>query len=106
MLQFLLIQSCGSCINRKDGSFATPPGSNGEKNFFSISRKMLPNAGGTDFTIPAPGDSVEVILNYVPTSAFLASVNLDSIRVVAFIQNDNTQAGLSVCNAGIDTQIM
>ncbi|MCU0415233.1 MAG: hypothetical protein MUE91_12680, partial [Ignavibacteriaceae bacterium] len=78
-------------LTEKTVSFATPPGSNGEKNFFSISRKMLPNAGGTDFTIPAPGDSVEVILNYVPTSAFLAAVNLDSIRVVAFIQNDNTK---------------
>jgi len=78
-------------LTEKTVSFTNPPGSNGEKNFFSISRKMLPNAGGTEFTIPAPGDSVELILNYVPTSAFLAAVNLDSIRVVAFIQNDNTK---------------
>jgi len=52
---------------------------------------MLPDANGSTFTIPAPGDSVEVILNYVPTTAFLAAVNLDSIRVVAFIQNDGTK---------------
>jgi Secretion system C-terminal sorting domain/Fibronectin type III domain len=78
-------------LTEKTVSFTNPPGSNGERNFFSISRKMLPNAGGTEFPIPAPGDSVEVILNYVPTSAFLAAVNLDSIRVVAFIQNDNSK---------------
>ncbi len=78
-------------LTEKTVSFTTPPGSNGEKDFFSICRKMLPDAGGTTFTIPAPGDSVEVILQYVPTSAFLTAVNLDSIRVIAFIQNDNTK---------------
>jgi Secretion system C-terminal sorting domain len=78
-------------LTEKTVSYASPPGSNGEKDFFSICRKMLPDAGGTTFTIPAPGDSLELTLQYVPTSAFLAAVNLDSIRVVAFIQNDNTK---------------
>jgi Secretion system C-terminal sorting domain len=78
-------------LTEKTVSYASPPGSNGEKDFFSICRKMLPDAGGTTFTIPAPGDSVELTLEYIPTSAFLAAVNLDSIRVVAFIQNDNSK---------------
>ena len=78
-------------LTEKTVAFDTAPGSNGEKTFYSICRKMLPDANGSTFTIPAPGDSVEVILNYVPTTAFLAAVNLDSIRVVAFIQNDGTK---------------
>jgi PKD repeat protein len=65
--------------------------SNGETQFYSVCRTMLPNAGGTEFEIPAPGDSIELSLLYIPTAEFLAAVNLDSIRVVAFIQSDDTQ---------------
>jgi hypothetical protein len=72
-------------------SYPTPPGSNGESHFFSISRKMLPNATGTTLTIPNPGESTEVLLEYVPTAQFLEAVNFDSIRVVAFIQDDNNK---------------
>jgi hypothetical protein len=78
-------------LTEKTVSFASPPGGNGEKEFYSICRKMLPNAGGSTFTIPAPGDSVEISLQYVPTPEFLQAVNLDSIRVVAFVQDDNTR---------------
>lgn len=66
-------------------------GGNGETHYYSISRKMLPDAFGSSFTIPAPGDSTEITLQYVPTTDFLTSVNLDDLRVVAFIQDDNTQ---------------
>jgi len=52
---------------------------------------MLPDANGSTFTIPAPGDSTFISLQYVPTTAFLQAVNLDSLRVVAFIQDDNTR---------------
>jgi hypothetical protein len=72
-------------------SYASPPGSNGESHFYSVSRKMLPNAVGTAFTIPNPGESTEVLLEYVPTTQFINSVNLDSIRAVAFIQDDNNR---------------
>jgi len=62
---------------------------NGETHFYSICRTMLPDAHGTEFTIPAPGDSVELSLLYIPTQEFLQSVDFDSIRVVAFIQDDD-----------------
>jgi len=78
-------------LTEKTVAFSSPPGSNGETHFYSICRKMLPNAGGSTFTIPDPGDSIMVGLQYVPTAAFLAAVNLDSLRVVAFIQDDNTK---------------
>ena len=75
-------------LTEKTVSFTTAPGSNGEKDFFSVCRKMLPAANGSTFTVPAPGDSTELTLEYVPTAAFLQAVNLDSLRIVAFIQDD------------------
>lgn len=78
-------------LTEKTVAYSTPPGSNGETVFYSICRKMLPNAVGTTFTIPAPGDSTMISLQYVPTASFLQAVNMDSLRVVAFIQDDNTR---------------
>jgi hypothetical protein len=75
-------------LTEKTVAFSSPPGSNGESIFFSVCRKMLPDAIGSTFTIPAPGDSTELSLEYIPTAAFLAAVNLDSLRIVAFIQDD------------------
>ena len=78
-------------LTEKTIDFGSPPGSNGESEFYSVCRKMMPNAGGTSFTIPAPGDSIMISLQYSPTAEFLQAVNMDSMRVVAFIQDDNTK---------------
>ncbi len=75
-------------LTEKTVSFPSPPGTNGESEFYSVCRKMMPDANGSTFTIPAAGDSIELTLQYVPTTAFLQSVNFDSIRVVAFLQDD------------------
>ncbi|MCW9095318.1 MAG: T9SS type A sorting domain-containing protein [Ignavibacteriaceae bacterium] len=64
---------------------------NGEQYFFSVCRKMLPDGYGSSFVVPSPGDSVEMNFQYVPTTEFMQEVNLDSIRVVAFIQDHLTQ---------------
>lgn len=78
-------------LTEKTVAFSSPPGSNGESVFFSVSRKMMPDAVGSTFTIPAPGDSTMISVQYVPTTAFLQSVIMDSLRVVAFIQDNNTR---------------
>jgi len=78
-------------LTEKTVAFSTPPGGNGERVFYSICRKMMPNAVGSTFTIPAPGDSTFISLQYVPTAAFLQAVKMDSLRVVAFIQDDNAR---------------
>ena len=70
---------------------SNPCCNNGETHFYSINRKMLPNAHGISFEVPAPGDSVELSLSYIPSADFLQEVNLDSIRVVAFIQDHCSQ---------------
>jgi hypothetical protein len=78
-------------ITEKRVVFSNPPGSNGESEFFSVCRKMLPDANGSVITIPAPGDFTEITLQYIPTAAFLQAVDLDSVRFVAFIQDHNTK---------------
>jgi PKD repeat protein len=64
---------------------------NGESHFYGVARKMLPDGYGSSFEIPAAGDSVEMSFQYIPTTDFLQQVNLDSIRVVAFIQDHCSQ---------------
>jgi len=64
---------------------------NGESHFYSVARKMLPDGYGSSFEVPAPGDSIEMGFQYIPTADFLQQVNLDSIRVVAFIQDHLSQ---------------
>ena len=78
-------------ITEKTIDFGSPPGGNGESVFYSVCRKMMPDAGGSSFAIPAPGDSIVISLQYIPTTEFLQAVNMDSMRVVAFIQDDNTK---------------
>lgn len=78
-------------LTEKTVAYSNPPGGNGESVFYSICRKMMPNGVGSTFTIPNPGDSTMVSLQYVPTASFLQLVNMDSLRVVAFIQDDNTR---------------
>ena len=88
-------------LTEKTVAFGSPPGNNGESIFFSVCRKMLPNGHGIEFTIPAPGDSVELNLLYIPTAEFLQAVNLDSLRVVAFIQSDDTKETYQSAMAGL-----
>jgi PKD repeat protein len=78
-------------LTEKRVEFVSPPGSNGERIFYSVCRKMLTDAFGSSFTIPAPGDSTELDLLYIPTTEFLQSVNFDSLNVVAFIQDDDSK---------------
>lgn len=69
----------------------SPCCSNGETHFYSECRALLPNAQGTTLIVPAPGDSLELSLQFIPPQYFLNEVNLDSIRVVAFIQDNGTK---------------
>lgn len=74
--------------------YATPPGSNGEKNFPDVFRKMLPNSSGETYT-PAPvGDSVTFTYTY---NLDLAVWDTTQIYTCAFIQKDGTK---EIINSG------
>jgi len=65
--------------------------SNGETHFYSVCRTLLPNAHGTSLQVPAPGDSVVFSLQFIPPQYFIDEVDFDSIRVVAYIQDDDSK---------------
>ena len=77
-------------ITEKTVEYSSPQ-PNGESYFYSICRKMLPDGNGTLLNIPAPGETTELDLSFIPTQQFLNLVNMDSLRVVAFIQDDDTK---------------
>jgi hypothetical protein len=66
--------------------FPTPPGTNGEKEFFCTSRKMLPDANGIDFSIAAD-ETKEFNQSFTIKSGWQKS----QIYVAAFIQDDGSK---------------
>lgn len=67
-------------------SYPTPPGTNGEKEFFWTARTMLPDANGTTLDLNA-GSNRTYTFNYSIKSTWAAS----QIYVVAFVQDDQTK---------------
>ena len=76
--------------------FTTPPGTNGETDFYNVMKKMLPTASGT--LLPAsfqPGDYF-----IVQGSWKLANVySLSQLSAVGFIQNNTNKAVLQAGNS-------
>lgn len=75
-------------------NYTTPPGSNGEKNFPDVFRKMLPNTSGESYTPAATGDSVIFTYTY---NLDLATWDTTRIYTCAFIQNELTK---EIINSG------
>jgi len=67
--------------------YPTPPGSNGEKVFEHVMKKMLPSNAGTDLT--------GITAGFSRTYTFRAKINkvydVSQVEVVAFIQNPTTK---------------
>lgn len=68
-------------------NFSSAPGTNGEKNFYEIMRKMLPNAGGTSISSFAAGETKNYTFRW-PISNFY---NLNRMAAIAFLQNNTTK---------------
>jgi len=84
-------------VIESDISYTSPPGSNGEKDFPNVMRKMLPNPSGYSYTAAPQGDSVVFISAY---SLDQANWDTTKIYVVAFVQDDVTG---EVINSGSST---
>lgn len=89
-----------ACIEREI-EFATPPGSNGEKKFEYVMKKMLPDASGTPLPAMAAGDSLEFSYKWslVRANGTDAYYNLGQAAAVGFVQNTTN---LAVLQAGYD----
>jgi len=73
--------------------FATAPGTNGEKKFESVMKKMLPSASGTTLPAIAAGDSVTYSYKYslVRSNGTDVYYNLGQAAAVAFVQNNTSK---------------
>lgn len=86
--------------------FTTPPGSNGEKEFFNVMRQMYPNASGTSLGTSLAQGFTQTITVAKPLPAYL--YQKAEIGVVAFVQNNTGKevlqaawSGYTVVDAGV-----
>lgn len=87
-------QSAGSLrlhvnVIEEEINFATPPGTNGEKDFYHVSRKMYPSAAGTAMqdSWPTNATMTYTFAEALPTHIY----NYNEVGVVAYIQENGTK---------------
>ncbi|MCI1268228.1 MAG: Omp28-related outer membrane protein [Saprospiraceae bacterium] len=69
-------------------TWPSPPGSNGEKVFYHVVKKFLPNTGGTPISdLSNVGDSKTYTFNF----KFNKLYNFRNLEVAAYIQNESTK---------------
>lgn len=73
-------------------SFATAPGSNGEKDFYNVMRRMYPNASGTTLPTTWTLGQVETYTFAVPVPTYI--YQFEQIAFVAFIQSNSDKTVL------------
>ncbi len=88
-----------TAVVEKIVKYTSPPGSNGERDFPNVFRKMATTDNGDAITIPEKGQSLE--LNYtVPLNSVWKSANIISMAAI-----QSTAANKAVLNSGSSTDI-
>lgn len=84
--------------------FTNPPGSNGEKNFDHVMKKMLPTKDGTTLSSFDAGDYVIIETNwpFAPTQVY----DIDELMAVGFIQNNLSKEVYQAANSSTDALIL
>lgn len=79
--------------------FNTAPGSNGEKDFYNVLKKMLPAKGGIALNTPMqPGDYAIIESYWVLANVY----NIPQLSVVAYIQNPTSKEIHQAANLSLD----
>jgi len=82
-------------------NFTAAPGTNGEKDFSDVMRKMLPNPDGTKIASFAAGEEKIFTFKWTPANYY----NLNKIKIAAWLQDDDSkeiwQSNLSAPNTQI-----
>lgn len=82
-------------IIEKEIHFTSPPGNNGERDFYSVMKKMLPNSTGTVLDEMMAGD----YFTYVFTWELANVYNNDQLDAIAWVQNSNTKEVYQACRS-------
>lgn len=75
--------------------FNSAPGPNGEKDFYSVMKKLLPAASGTYIGDVEPGD----YFAYTFTWELANIYNMDQLDAIAWIQNQSTKEVYQACKS-------
>ncbi len=67
--------------------YASPPGSNGERDFPDVMRKLLPDGNGTAVASITPGDTLSYAFSYPVNAAW----NWQDLAVVAWLQTNTSK---------------
>ncbi|MCK9616888.1 MAG: Omp28-related outer membrane protein [Lentimicrobiaceae bacterium] len=79
--------------------FNTAPGTNGEKDFYNVMKKMLPTASGTQLPSSLlPGDYVIIEKSWKLENVY----NIDELSVVGFVQNNTNKEVFQAANSSTD----
>lgn len=86
-------------VIEKHIKFDTAPGTNGEKDFYNIMKKLLPNMGGTNLPNTfAIGDSLSFHESWIHENVY----DLTDLAVVAFVQDDDNKEVLQAKKVDVD----
>ena len=85
-------------VIEEEVNYPSAPGSNGEKDFYQVMRKMVPDASGTTMADSWTAGQTQMFVFKVAAPSYLA--NLNKVAVVAFIQDNSNK---SVLNASRTT---
>lgn len=86
--------------------FNTPPGTNGEKDFYNVVRKMYPGPQGQSVDNSVPVNSSQTFTYEVELPDYV-DLNKDheNIKFVAFVQDNNNRAVLNATQSGFPVNI-
>ena len=82
-------------VIEKEIHFTSAPGPNGEKNFYQVMKKLLPNANGTSLGELNAGD----YFTYTFTWDLANVYNNNQLDAIAWVQNANTKEVYQACKS-------
>lgn len=82
-------------VIEKEIHFTSAPGPNGERDFYSVMKKMLPNSTGTVLNEMMTGD----YFTYSFTWELANIYNMDQLDAIAWVQNTSTKEVYQACKS-------
>jgi hypothetical protein len=74
-------------VTERNLLWPTPPGSNGEMEFYNVMKKMLPDANGTDIASFTSGSTVSYDFEWTLDNIYI----MNELQVIAFVQDNATK---------------
>ena len=87
-------------VIEKEIHFNSAPGPNGERDFYSVMKKLLPSASGTVIGSVEAGDYFTYSFSWEYANVY----NVDQLDAIAWIQNTNTKEVIQACKSSTTMQ--